>query len=250
MSAPDLYRESLDLSEAADYLGARESKILLAVEAGLIPVGVMGRGWTGIAFPQGAKWPRMDWECHYGGPSPLNADLRIFHYRHPAGADYTVHECRVVQFWYLNHTTAWEAIRLGAATGPLWFQSHDGAQNHQDQPLMFPWSEFIVCVFKANTVFRWEVKPDDFLFLLNDLDALKEMSEQAAVPREWGFSHDTKLMRIAREVVRDHWEGQDFKRVISREAMIPHLMEKYTISHNEAKSVDILTRHDSKRRIK
>jgi len=65
---------------------------------------------------------------------------------------------------------------------------------------------------------------------------------------EWGFTHDTRLLRIVREVIRNEWEGRDPARCPSKESVVEDLMAKHNLSKNEAEAVDLVTRHDSRRR--
>lgn len=57
----------------------------------------------------------------------------------------------------------------------------------------------------------------------------------------------TPLLSIVYKVIDEFYEGQSIDHVLSREDMIPYLKEKYTLSGNEAKAIDTITRHPSKR---
>lgn len=61
--------------------------------------------------------------------------------------------------------------------------------------------------------------------------------------------YSTPLLRIAIYVINEFWEGVDFKRAPSREWMVEHLIDKFSLDERDAKVVDALTR-DPKRRKK
>ena len=77
--------------------------------------------------------------------------------------------------------------------------------------------------------------PAPFLF--------KKQREESA-GGEWPFTHDTKLLRVVREVIRDYWEGQDPKSAPAKVGIVKELIEK-GLTRNEAEAVDLVTRHDS-----
>ena len=104
-----LFLNKLRLSEAAAYAGLSEFTLLQAVVEGDLRVGVMGRNWIGLAYPHPSdeQLPRGDWTSHYQRQSEANEALRVYHLRHPSGAEYSVQECMIGQFWYLHpqHST-------------------------------------------------------------------------------------------------------------------------------------------------
>jgi len=61
----------------------------------------------------------------------------------------------------------------------------------------------------------------------------------------WPSTYDTKLLRLAREVVWQHWEGKDPKDAPSREWLIERLLER-GITRREAEAIDLVTRHDNR----
>lgn len=68
---------------------------------------------------------------------------------------------------------------------------------------------------------------------------------------KWEYKHDTKMMRIVREVVEEYWEGVDPKNAKSRKEILLTLKEKYPdISQGEAEAIDLITRHDKLRKSK
>jgi hypothetical protein len=69
-------------------------------------------------------------------------------------------------------------------------------------------------------------------------------------PKEWGFAHDTELLKIARLVIAEHWEGKNPAQAPSREWMVDHIQEKYRVSKGAAEAIDQVTRHDSRSRSK
>ena len=63
----------------------------------------------------------------------------------------------------------------------------------------------------------------------------------------WPFTYDTELLRAAREIVWQHWEGKDPDKAPSSEWMIEQLMER-GLTRKEAEAVDLVTRHDNRRK--
>lgn len=61
----------------------------------------------------------------------------------------------------------------------------------------------------------------------------------------WPFKHDTELLIIVREVIRENWENKDPARAPSKEGIVNELQVKHGLSKNEAEAVDLVTRHDS-----
>lgn len=67
-------------------------------------------------------------------------------------------------------------------------------------------------------------------------------------PSEWGFAHDTKLLREVRWVTTAYWEGKDPKEGPTKELVVEKLQALRGLSKNEAEAVDLVTRPDSRRR--
>jgi hypothetical protein len=74
--------------------------------------------------------------------------------------------------------------------------------------------------------------------------------ERRESPREWAFEHDTALLKIAREVIKKHWEGEDPDHAPSKEWMVDYMIRTYSISKGAAEAIDQVTRHDSRSRTK
>ncbi len=68
---------------------------------------------------------------------------------------------------------------------------------------------------------------------------------------KWGYQHDTKLLKIARDIIEQYWEEKDPNSAPSKEAIIAELKETYpAMSDSEAKAIDLITRHDKLRKTK
>ena len=63
----------------------------------------------------------------------------------------------------------------------------------------------------------------------------------------WPFSYDTRLLKVIREVIREHWERTAPKDAPSRDAVVKWLVAR-GLSRREAEAVDLVTRHESRRK--
>jgi hypothetical protein len=70
---------------------------------------------------------------------------------------------------------------------------------------------------------------------------------QKPAPDKWGFQHDTRLLGVAREVVKDYWEGKPPEKALKKEALVDEICGRFDLTKNEAQAIDLVTRHDRRR---
>jgi hypothetical protein len=99
----------------------------------------------------------------------------------------------------------------------------------------------------------------ELLHWVSKLEGLKIPSEfssllpEEATPKKdtkWGYTYDTKLLKICRGVVVNYREGEDHKKVSSKVGVVADLKKRFNLSEREAQAIDLVTRHDKIRKLK
>lgn len=72
--------------------------------------------------------------------------------------------------------------------------------------------------------------------------------ERGESPDDWLFTHDTMLLREVRWAIKTWWEGKPPEQWPSKELAVEKLMENRKLTRNEAEAVDLIVRHDTRRR--
>ena len=65
-------------------------------------------------------------------------------------------------------------------------------------------------------------------------------------PRDWTYTHDTRLLSHIRWVIETYWEGKEYSKAPTKQLVIEKLRDR-GLSKSEAEAVDLVTRHDSRR---